>query len=304
MSLPCTNSKLKAYLDLTRLHFVFIWPVIFLAGLFMAFDNYGSFSWSITIKAILISTLGFEAAFIQNDIVDIEYDRRDVDWDITKYWRPFGTRPLASGEISKRSAEIMYAVLIVIIAALIYTLPGPNRYYIYAVMAYTFFMEYFYQVMKRRQRFPIAQLLGRTDFMLFAVGGYLCYGRPDLTALLYAVFFYTLAEVHLGINDLSDHHNDIERKMNTVTTMYGRDGNWKWIASFVALHLVLGLPHVVNRGGVAYIGYVFALFTLPYICKRLRTDTTPEEAHRVIPVFHATLLVYMLTMIAGAYMGF
>jgi 4-hydroxybenzoate polyprenyltransferase len=303
MPLPSTNSRLKAYLDLARLHFVPIWPLIFITGLFMAFENYGSFSLHITIKAILISTLGFEAAFILNDIVDIEHDKHDVDWEITKYWRPFGTRPLASEEISRRIALIIFSGLLALVAALIYTFPAPNRYYIYAIMAYTFSMEYLYQMLKRRQSLPLAQILGRTDFMFFAVGGYLCYGRPDTTAFLYAIFFYTLAEVHLGINDLSDHYNDIERGLKTVTTMYGRDGNMRWISAFTALHLTLGLPHVVNRGGVTYLGYACAIIMLLYINNRLWKNTTPREAHRVIPLFHATLLIYMLAMISDAYMA-
>jgi len=304
MTLPVTNSKLRAYMDLARIHFVFIWPIIFLAGLFMAFDRYGSFSWSMTIKAVLISTIGFEAAFILNDIVDIRYDIKDVDWDITKYWRPFGTRPLVSGEVSKRSAIAIFLALFFIVAILIYTLPTPNRYYLYIIMAYTYGMEYFYQVHKRTQRLPIAQLLGRTDFMVFAMGGYLCYGRPDLTVALYGVFFYTFGEIHLGINDLSDHHNDIVRKMNTVTIMYGRHGNLTWILVFILLHLSLGLPHVVNIGGFVYAAYGFACLMLAYIFNRLKKETTPEEAHRVVPMFHLTMLVYMLSMMAQAYMGF
>jgi len=304
MPIPVTNSKIRAYMDLARIHFVFIWPIIFLAGLFMAFDQYGAFSWSITIKATLISTTGFEAAFILNDIVDIRYDIKDVDWDITRYWRPYGTRPLASGEVSKRNALIIFFVLLSAVATLIFTLPNPNRYYLYVIMAYTYGMEYFYQIIKRSQRLPIAQLLGRTDFMVFAMGGYLCYGGIDLTVVLYGLFFYTLAQVHLGINDLSDYNNDVVRKMNTVTTMYGKHGNLIWILVFMLLHFTLGLTYIAHMGGITYVGYCFACIMFTYIFYRLRKETTPGEAHRAVPLFHLTLLTYMLTIMAEAYAGF
>jgi len=304
MSPPLTNSKLKAYLDLARLHFVFILPIIFIAGPFMTFEDYGSFSHSHTVKAILISTFGFEAVFILNDIVDIDYDRHDVDWRITKYWRPFGSRLLVSEEISKGIAQLIFAALILVVAVLIYNLPTPNRYYLYLIMAYTYIMECLYQVIKRNQGLPIAQLLGRTDFMFFALGGYLCFGRPNIGLVLYAIFFYTLAEVHLGINDLSDYNNDLVRKMNMVTTIYGTYGNMLWIAFFTILHLTLGSLHIINRGGVTFLGLGLALLILPYINLRLRKNTTPEEALRVVPLFHMSMLVYMLTMILDSYLGF
>ncbi|MBN1786030.1 MAG: UbiA family prenyltransferase [Candidatus Methanofastidiosa archaeon] len=300
MSIPSHSSKFKSFLDLTRAHFIIVWPVIFLSGLFMAFEGYGSFDWRITIKAVLISTLGFEAAFILNDIVDIEYDKRDVDWNITKYWRPFGSRPLASGDIGKGSAQFLFAFLLVLVAGLIYTLPTPNRYYLYAIMAYTFSMEYFYQVKKRTQRLPVAQLLGRTDFMMFAAAGYLCYGRPDTALFLYCLFFYTLAEIHLGINDLSDYNNDIERELKTVTTMYGTKGNLRWIIIFTALHVCLSVPFFVYMGGVSLAGFAFGIVMLSYICQRLRRDTSPDEARRVVPLFHLTLLIYMVSIIIGS----
>ena len=99
-------------------------------------------------------------------------------------------------------------------------------------------MEYFYQVKKRNQKYPFAQVLGRTDFAIFPVAGYLCVGAPDNTALLFFLFFYPLALSHLGLNDLIDVKNDIVRKMNAITVLYGIKGTVKWIIAFNLIHFV------------------------------------------------------------------
>jgi hypothetical protein len=63
------NPTLKSYLDLIRAHFMFAWPLIFCSGLFLAFQNYGGFSWILLLKAILIGLFGFEGGMILNDYV-------------------------------------------------------------------------------------------------------------------------------------------------------------------------------------------------------------------------------------------
>ncbi len=76
-------------------------------------------------------------------------------------------------------------------------------------MIYCYTIEVFYQIEKRQtQQFPFAQIIGRTDFALFPVAGYLCLGNPDLNAFLYFAFFYPFAMAHLGANDLIDVVND------------------------------------------------------------------------------------------------
>ncbi|WP_269850098.1 UbiA prenyltransferase family protein [Methanosarcina horonobensis] len=88
------KETLKAYIDLTRAHFLPAWPLIFCSGLVLAFANYGGFSWTLIIKAALIGLLGFEAGFVLNDYVDRNRDRLDVENTLTKYWRPFKERPI------------------------------------------------------------------------------------------------------------------------------------------------------------------------------------------------------------------
>ena len=61
---PAPKEILKAYVDLTRAHFLLAWPLLFCSGLILAFQNYGGFSWSLTIRAALIGLLGFEAGMV------------------------------------------------------------------------------------------------------------------------------------------------------------------------------------------------------------------------------------------------
>jgi 4-hydroxybenzoate polyprenyltransferase len=229
---------LKAYIDLTRAHFLPAWPLIFCSGLFLAFANYGGFSWTLIIRAALIGLLGFEAGFVLNDYVDRDRDRFDVENRLTKYWRPFKERPIPSGRISSKSAFWLFVLLAGITSALIFTLPFPNSLYVFSIMLYSYGIEAFYQVKKRNQKYPIAQLLGRTDFTLFPAAGYLCYGQPDMTVFLYVVFFYPWTMAHLGLNDFIDLKNDEARGMKSIAVLYGSKGTMYWVTGFTLLHFI------------------------------------------------------------------
>ena len=73
------NVNVKAYMDLTRLHFFFVWPILFCAGLFLAFQYNDSFSWLLVAQVALIGFLGFEAGLVLNDIVDGDIDKKEVE---------------------------------------------------------------------------------------------------------------------------------------------------------------------------------------------------------------------------------
>ncbi|MCO5383999.1 MAG: UbiA family prenyltransferase [Methanosarcina barkeri] len=215
------KETLKAYIDLIRAHFLPAWPLIFCSGLVLAFANYGGFSWSLIIKAAFIGLFGFEAGFVLNDYVDRNRDRLDVENTLTGYWRPFKERPLPSGKISSKNAFWLFILLAGVTSALIFTLPYPNSLYVFAIMLYSYGIEVFYQVKKRDQKYPIAQLLGRTDFTLFPAAGYLCYGQPDMVMLLFIIFFYPWTMAHLGLNDFIDLKNDKARDLKSITVLYG-----------------------------------------------------------------------------------
>ncbi|MGD2247018.1 MAG: UbiA family prenyltransferase [Candidatus Methanofastidiosia archaeon] len=286
------KEMIKAYLDLTRLHFWFVWPTLFCSGLVLAFARYSDFSWELLLKAAFIGFFGFEAGFVLNDYVDRNIDTKDVDSTLTRYWRPFNERPLVSGVIPPQNAVILFIGLVAAAAGLALTLPFPHNVYLLGAGVYCYTLEYFYQVKKRDQTMPIAQLVGRTDFVLFPVAGYLVYGHVDTTALLYFIFFYPFALAHLGVNDMIDIKNDKIRKLKTVPVLYGLKGTAKWILFFIVIHFVV-MPFFLLEVGVSAAPAFAAAFLLLLIATRyIIKEKTSHAALKVLPLFHVSMLLY------------
>jgi 4-hydroxybenzoate polyprenyltransferase len=291
---------LKAYVDLTRIQFFFVWPLLFLSGLFLSFQTYGGFDWLLVAKAACIALLGFEAGFVLNDIVDRDFDARDVEHDkLTKYWRVFGGRPLPTGRVPLRGAVALFVVFAGASAALILTLPAPHSYWVLAIMAYSYVVEVFYQLRKRGQRLPFAQLIGRTDFSLFPVAGYLANGQPDAVPLLYFLFFYPYAQAHLGMNDLIDVANDEVRGLKTPATLYGLRGTGYWVLGFTVLHFLGAVLFTSVLRPTAVFGVGVGLLLLIVANFAVQKSTTPESALKVLPLFHVAMLVYTASIIAS-----
>ena len=290
--------KIKSYIDLTRIQFFFVWPLLFLSGLFLSFLRYGGFDWLLVGKAAAISLLGFEAGFVLNDYIDRDLDARDIEHDkLTKYWRAFGRKPLASRLVPARNALILIVILASLSAALILTLPSPNSYWILFIMLYSYAVEVFYQIKKRKQRLPLAQLIGRTDFSLFPVAGYLVNGRPDVVTLLYFLFFYPFAQAHLGVNDLIDVANDKVREMKTIPVLYGLKGTGKWIQGFTVIHLIGAIAFASILKPTAIIGMVLGGILLIAANITIQRNTTPDTALKVLPMFHVAMLIYTTSII-------
>jgi len=292
------KEALKAYLDLTRLHFFFVWPILFLSGLFLAFQHLGGFSFLLIIKAAFIGFLGFEAGLVLNDIVDRDIDRKDVEFDkLTKYWRPFGKRPLSQGLISQQRAFLLFALLVASTTILILTLPFPQSLFVLSIMIVCYCLEYFYQIKKRNESLPVAQLTGRIDFTLFPVAGYLCLGTPDINALLFAFFFYPLAMAHLGVNDIADVTNDRARGLNTIPTMYGMKGTTYWILFFTIIHFVAAAIFLQVLGTVALAGFAVGFVLLSIGNLLILRGKSAEAGMKALPLFHVTMLIYAVSII-------
>lgn len=291
------NPAIRGYADLLRIQFFFAWPLLFCSGYLLATSVYGLFSWYDLAKVALIGFFGFEAGFVLNDYVDRRYDARDVEsGKLTKYWRIFGTRPIPEGLVTSRQALGLFVLLATAAALLIATLPYPHSLFVLLIMLYSYGVEVFYQLRKRDQRFPLAQLVGRTDFALFPVAGYLCIGSPDSTALLYFLFFYPFAMAHLGANDLIDVENDRARGMNTVTTLYGFSGTALWIAGCTALHIVTALLFMTRLSFIGKGGIFLGLVLLSYANLAIHMDKTPDTGLKVLPLFHIAMLMYALSI--------
>ena len=291
------RENLAALADLTRAHFFFVWPLLFCSGLALAFANYGGFSWELVGRAALIGLLGFEAGLVLNDYVDREHDRRDINGALTRYWRPFGERPIPAGRISSRTAFALFFALAGTAAALAATLPAPHNLYVLGIMGYSYLVECFYQTKKRSQTCPLAQVIGRTDFALFPVAGYLVHANPDVTALLIFLFFYPWALAHLAANDIVDVANDRARGMATIPVLYGMKGAAVWVVGFSIVHAMTALALGITLGPVALGGFLVGLILLGAATRLILKE---EAAMRALPLIHATLIIYAAAMIAAA----
>jgi 4-hydroxybenzoate polyprenyltransferase len=295
---PSLVEILKGYVDLTRVHFSLAWPLLFCSGLVLAFQNDGSFSWSLTIRAVLIGLFGFVAGIVLNDYVDRELDKKDVEFNrLTRYWRPFGKRPIPSGRITPQQALGLFLVLAILTTILIATLPFPHSLYVFGLMLLSYALEVFYQVKKRDQKFPVSQLLGRLDFALFPVAGYLCAGHLDVTALAYFVFFYPWVIAHLAVNDLADVKNDQARGMNSVTMLYGLGGTARWILAFSLLHALVSPFFLMQLGTIARVGILIGFLLLGLANLLIVREKSPRAGLIALPVFHASLLIYAAAIV-------
>jgi 4-hydroxybenzoate polyprenyltransferase len=292
------KEKIKAYIDLTRAHFAPVWPLLFVSGLMLAFRNGGFFSWELLILAIFIGLFGFEAGMVLNDIVDHNIDKKDKEDTLTNYWRPFKERPIPSGKVSLREAILVFAVLVAITVVLILFVPYPNLIYIYVIMLYAYSMEVFYQMVKRNQKFPIAQILGRTDLLLFPIAGYLLFGQFNITIVYYLLFMYPWALAHLGANDLVDIENDQAKELKTIAGLYGVKGNKLWVHVFSVIQLTTSAIFVfLDLGGVAIYGFAVSWVLIIVANIKIMRSKEPKAWLKALPMFHASLLVYILSII-------
>ncbi|WP_366515146.1 UbiA family prenyltransferase [Methanoculleus sp.] len=158
-------------------------------------------------------------------------------------------------------------------------------------------------------------MIGRTDFALFPVAGYLVHGSPDATALLFFLFYpWTLA--HLAANDIADVVNDRARGMATVPSLtfgltgsapedptpvlYGMKGAIFWVLGFSAVHAVMALVFGLALGPITLAGFAAGLVLLATANHLILRGKSPEAAMRALPLMHASLLVYAAAIIAGA----
>jgi geranylgeranylglycerol-phosphate geranylgeranyltransferase len=291
------KETIKAIIDLTRAHFFLVWILLFYSGLALAFKNYGFFSWPVTVKAVLIGLFGFEGGLVFNDYVDRKRDKLDVEGTLSAYWRPFKSRSLPSGRISPNFALIIFLLLSGLTGLLILTLPYPNSFYVFIVMLSSCIIEYFYQVKRKNQTFPVAQLVGRMDFTLFPVAGYLCYGRPDNLILLYLLFFYPWTLAHLAVNDFIDTENDRARGIKSIPVLYGTKGTLLWISGFTLLHYFTAFLFLKQLGDIALYGFLLGFLVLGFANYKLIKEKSQKVGLFALFLFHVSLVIYSCSII-------
>jgi 4-hydroxybenzoate polyprenyltransferase len=299
-----STKSVNAFVDLTRLHFFFVWPTLICAGLFFAFNFYGGFSLFTVFRVALIGFLGFEAGLVLNDIVDAKVDKKEVENDkLTKYWRPFGRRPIPEGLISKQKAIVIFGILVALTSIIIFTLSFPHSIYVFVIMITCYCLEVFYQLKKRAESFPIAQIIGRIDFALFLVAGYLCVGFPDINVLVLFLFFYPLALAHLGVNDFVDVKNDQAKGLKTIPTLYSMKATVFWIAVFTVFHFIMAVVMLTLLSKWAIVGFSISLLLLSVGNAVILKQKTAMSGMKALPMFHVAMLIYAITIIVNYFLA-
>jgi 4-hydroxybenzoate polyprenyltransferase len=165
-------------------------------------------------------------------------------------------------------------------------------------MVYAYAMEVFYQMVKRKQKFPIAQILGRTDLLLFPIAGYLLIGQFNPTIVYYLLFMYPWALAHLGANDIVDIENDEAKGLKTIAGLYGVKGNKIWVHSFSAAHLITSVIFVLfGLGVVAIYGFAVSWILIVVANIIIMRGKEAKDWLKALPMFHASLLIYILSII-------
>lgn len=294
-------SAIKIFIDLTRLHFGPVWPLLFCSGAMLGFVAEGDFSWRLLIQIALIGFLGGTGGIVLNDYIDREYDRKDVEMEgLTRYWRPFGKRPIAQGQIQSVTALMIFCFFVISALILIFMLPYPQSTCVASALIYCYLVEWFYQIKKRNQHFPVSQLLGRTDFALFPTAGYIAVTGPVLPAFIYMIVFYPLAQVHLGVNDLADMRNDEARGMKSVPILYGNKGTAWWILIFSMIHISLSWLLFHDFQNWAKLATLIPLSLLTTASLAIFSSPTPGRALRMLPLIHVTIALEAIIIIVAS----
>lgn len=291
----------KALLDLIRAHFFLVWILLFFSGLALAFNNYGEFSWAVTFKAVLIGFFGFEGGLVLNDYVDRKRDRLDVESSLTAYWRPFKSRPLSSGKLSPNFALIIFLLFSALTGLVMFTLPYPNSFYVFITMLSSCVLEYFYQVKRKNQNFPVAQVVGRMDFTLFPVAGYFCHGKPDMCVLLYLLFFYPWTLAHLAVNDFIDTENDRARGIKSIPILYGTEKTLFWISGFTLVHSFTALLFLSQLGDIALYGFLSGFLVLGFANYKLLRVRSQKVGLLALLLYHVSLMLYSGSIILDSF---
>jgi geranylgeranylglycerol-phosphate geranylgeranyltransferase len=94
--------------------------------------------------------------------------------------------------------------------------------------------------------------------------------------------------------------NDRARGMKTVPVLFGMDRGVAWVVTFSVIHVGLAVIFLYTIGTLAWIGFIPGFILLAIANQRILRDRTPEVALGALPLFHASLLIYALSLIVGS----
>ena len=88
--------------------------------------------------------------------------------------------------------------------------------------------------------------------------------------------------------------------MKTVPLLFSMDGAAYWIGGFTAVHIVTAAIFMVKLGWIARSGIIAGLVLLLYANSVILKERTPDAALRVLPCFHAAMVLYASGIVLGA----
>ena len=119
----------------------------------------------------------------------------------------------------------------------------------------------------------------------------------ELPSSFFALFFYPLAQAHLGVNDIADFANDRVKKMKTIPVLYGIKGAGYWVLMFSLLHFVSATIFLNVLGTVSIIGFAAGFILLTIANYIILTGKSAASGMKALPLFHVTMLIYAISVI-------
>ncbi|MBN2542689.1 UbiA family prenyltransferase [bacterium] len=219
-------------IDLTRM--LFFGPFVAAGtavGALLGAMSVGVFHWCIFVKSIVACLLGFGAGFVLNDLVDRKRDEviytlenQDPEYiNILRRERIFTkTRPLAAGIVSPAAGLIWALLLIAGSAAIIWTFPTPQRWWLLVLLFFGCIGEVVYCKLKAIQNIiPFATIQAAFTLASISLAGYIANARFDMGAVLIYLWLFFWESGHNQLYDVADKLNDLRRGINVLSTKYG-----------------------------------------------------------------------------------
>lgn len=85
--------------------------------------------------------------------------------------------------------------------------------------------------------------------------------------------------------------------------LYGLKGTAYWILGFTAIHALVAMQFMAKLDTIASYGFILSLVLLGVANFIILKGKGPEAAQKVLPLFHASLLIYTLSIITDFFLS-
>ena len=255
-------SKIKGFIGITRLDkpigiYLLLWPALIALVVSTEVSLNYSFVFIIVIGAILVRSVGC----VINDIFDMNFDKKV---DRTKH------RPLASGQLSRSEAFVIFVLLSFICLLLVFNLDKQTQ------LVCLFFAAFIiiYPLTKRFLKIPqifLGITFGSSIPIVFSMNGKLF--DSSMWVLYFANFFWIVAyDSFYAMNDFDD---DKELGINSSVT-YWTEESKKFITIFQTLSCIclLILGYLNNFSLVWYIAIAISVLLF-----RFQHEVSKKDEH-------------------------